>query len=64
MNLCDVSQVSALLEAERARFESKSTRDWIERHAGPLPAADMPRRVLDVIESMVIERRSHARQPS
>jgi hypothetical protein len=64
MILSDVSKASAMLEAERARFDAALTRDWIDRHTGPLPAADMPRRVLDVIERMMMERRNRADQPS
>ena len=55
--LDDVSRVTDILGADIERFDSKAVRDWITFNAGPLPADEMPRRVTDIVEAMILEAR-------
>lgn len=56
ITLQDPSQFNAQLADEQAGCDAQRTHHWITRNAGPLPAGDMPRRVVDLIEGMVRER--------
>jgi hypothetical protein len=64
LTLSDASQVNSLLRAERSGLDAESTRRWIDRHSGPLPAEEMPKRVVDVVERMVLERHQNLVQSS
>lgn len=47
--LLDAADLSAVLAAEQAGCDSKSTMRWIDENAGPLPAEEMPDRVANVV---------------
>ena len=53
--LRDMTAFNSLLAAERLECDAERTLRWIEQNAGPLPAEEMPRRVADVAESLILE---------
>ncbi len=51
--LTDVSRLSDILALDAERLDRGAVTRWIEANSGPLPAEDMPRRVADIVESMI-----------
>jgi hypothetical protein len=55
-NLCDIDHVTQLLHEERYHLKSKDVMSWITDNAGPMPAEDMPVRVVDAIEQLILDK--------
>jgi hypothetical protein len=53
--LRDLADFGRLMEADAANLDTNAVADWIAHNAGPMPAEHMPRRVVEVIETMVGE---------
>jgi hypothetical protein len=53
--LDDLSRVTDILSKDAIDFDCDAVSDWIAFNAGPLPAEDMPRRVADIVESLIQE---------
>ncbi len=53
--LQDLARFHELLGAEESTPDAASARRWIDSNAGPLPAARMPTRVVDLIEQQIEE---------
>jgi hypothetical protein len=53
--LRDLANVRAILQQDAARFDRQAVEEWMAINSGPLPASEMPRRVVAIIESMVAE---------
>ena len=56
----DVSLVTDTLRRDAESFSSKAVSEWIHFNAGPLPAQNMPRRVAELLESMISGKRMSA----
>jgi hypothetical protein len=54
----DVSLVTDTLRRDAESFSVKAVSDWIAFNAGPLPAEGMPRRVAELLESMISSRKA------
>lgn len=53
--LSDLKQFGTLLEEARANSNAQRTLEWIKQNTGPLPASEMPKRVADVVKSLVVD---------
>ncbi|BBJ00653.1 hypothetical protein FGKAn22_23450 [Ferrigenium kumadai] len=51
----DLADVGGLLEELRRRMSREDIADWIKTNSGPLPAEDMPTRVVEVIQNLCHE---------
>lgn len=52
--LQDLDNVSLLLRKDAERLDVEAVKNWITANAGPLPAEAMPKRVADVVQTMVV----------
>lgn len=55
--LSKLTEFGSLLSTAEMNCDTEATQTWINRNAGPLPATEMPSRVIDVIEKMIAGRR-------
>jgi hypothetical protein len=55
-NLCDIHHVTQLLDEERSSLKSENVMSWITANAGPMPAEDMPVRVVDAIDHLILDK--------
>jgi hypothetical protein len=53
--LRDLANVSTILKEDAERFDQEAVEEWMAMNSGPLPASEMPRRVVAIIESMAAE---------
>jgi hypothetical protein len=53
----DVARVTDTLRRDAAALDVKAVGEWIAFNAGPLPAQDMPRRVAQLVEDMILASR-------
>lgn len=60
----NVDDVVPLLAAERTACEPERVMEWIDENAGPLPAADMPKRVVAVMLQLIRGRPLTATTPA
>jgi hypothetical protein len=56
--LHDLNQLSYLLEKESQSVDTKSCKEWTDINSGPLPAEEMPNRVVKVILDLIKEKRN------
>lgn len=49
-----IEQVSEILEKERDDISASLVKQWIAENIGPLPAEDMPKRVVDAVTQMIL----------
>ena len=52
----DVARVTDTLRRDAENFSARAVSEWIAFNSGPLPAQDMPRRVAELLESMISSR--------
>ncbi len=52
----DIHDFNSLLAFEQAECDEEKTMRWIEQNAGPLPAAEMPDRVANVVHRLISEK--------
>jgi len=62
-HLVSLDDVAAILMRLRS-IPKEAVSNWICENAGPLPAAEMPNRVVDVIEGLIGEHRANRPQPT
>jgi hypothetical protein len=55
----DLSRIGETLRRDEQNFDARAVTEWIAFNSGPLPAADMPRRVAAVVESMIADSRAY-----
>lgn len=52
-HLSDLTDLTDALTSENALLDESKTRAWIADNSGPLPAEDMPKRVVDIFRCLV-----------
>jgi hypothetical protein len=50
----DVERVNEILRADREALDEAAVDRWISLNSGPLPAEELPRRIAEIFESMVV----------
>jgi hypothetical protein len=53
--LHDLADFGRIMENDAAALDTRAVADWIAHNSGPMPAEDMPRRVVAAIEAMIAE---------